>query len=196
MRRRRAETAARRSSLAAEKKQREADLSRERETPAGPAARCLHDRPRGAVEAAAEPEGPGARRPHVRLLRVLWPGARASRFIRSRTTCRSLAQLDAQLESEDDKLAELEKAQRAQLDGPRGGARSTAASCWRVWRQSRTHAPRASSACAAQQAGLEKLLKELRRALEKFPSDRTTRSRELRGKLAWPVSGRVDGTLR
>ena len=42
----------------------------------------------------------------------------------------------------------------------------------------------------SQQAGLEKLLKELRAALEKFPVDTNDAFARLRGKLAWPVSGR------
>ncbi len=45
-----------------------------------------------------------------------------------------------------------------------------------------------------QQGGLEKLVRELRRALEridKFPTDSKDAFAKLRGKLAWPVSGRL-----
>ena len=45
-----------------------------------------------------------------------------------------------------------------------------------------------------QQGGLEKLVRELRRALEridKFPTDSKDAFARLRGKLAWPVAGRL-----
>ena len=45
-----------------------------------------------------------------------------------------------------------------------------------------------------QQGGLEKLVRELRRALEridKFPTDSKDAFAKLRGKLAWPVAGRL-----
>jgi septal ring factor EnvC (AmiA/AmiB activator) len=45
-----------------------------------------------------------------------------------------------------------------------------------------------------QQGGLEKLVRELRRALEridKFPTDSKDAFAKLRGKLAWPVAGKL-----
>jgi murein hydrolase activator len=43
----------------------------------------------------------------------------------------------------------------------------------------------------SQQAGLEKLLRQLREAMEKYPIDSNDAFAHLRGKLAWPVSGHV-----
>ena len=43
----------------------------------------------------------------------------------------------------------------------------------------------------SQQAGLEKLLRELRAALERFPVEGNDAFARLRGKLAWPVSGHL-----
>src|SRR5437016_6327025 len=43
----------------------------------------------------------------------------------------------------------------------------------------------------SQQAGLEKLLRELRAAVERFPIEGNDVFARLRGRLAWPVSGRV-----
>jgi len=43
----------------------------------------------------------------------------------------------------------------------------------------------------SQQAGLEKLLRELRAALERFPVEGNDAFTRLRGKLAWPVSGHL-----
>jgi len=45
-----------------------------------------------------------------------------------------------------------------------------------------------------QQGGLEKLVRELRRALEridKFPTDSKDAFAKLRGKLSWPVAGKL-----
>jgi septal ring factor EnvC (AmiA/AmiB activator) len=42
-----------------------------------------------------------------------------------------------------------------------------------------------------EQGGLEKLLKELKRAIQRFPPDNNTEFGRLRGKLAWPVRGRL-----
>ena len=42
-----------------------------------------------------------------------------------------------------------------------------------------------------QQSGLEKLLRELKRAIERFPAESNDAFARLRGKLAWPVSGRL-----
>ncbi len=43
----------------------------------------------------------------------------------------------------------------------------------------------------SQQAGLEKLLRELRAAMERFPIEGNDAFTRLRGKLAWPVSGQL-----
>ena len=43
----------------------------------------------------------------------------------------------------------------------------------------------------SQQAGLEKLLHELREAMARYPVDTNSAFGQLRGKLAWPVSGHV-----
>ena len=43
----------------------------------------------------------------------------------------------------------------------------------------------------SQQAGLEKLVRELRAAMERFPVEGNDAFARLRGKLAWPVSGKI-----
>jgi len=96
----------------------------------------------------------------------------------------------AELAAEDQQLAGLEKQQRAQLRALEQA------------RTQRTHVlasleaqvahPRAESrAVRSQQAGLEKLLRELRTAMERFPLEGNDAFARLRGKLAWPVSGRL-----
>src|SRR6202035_802244 len=89
-----------------------------------------------------------------------------------------IAELDRELAAEDQQLAELEKQQRAQL---------------RALEQARTQRTRVQNLerLRSQQAGLEKLLRELRTAMERFPLEGNDAFARLRGKLAWPVTGRL-----
>ncbi len=102
----------------------------------------------------------------------------------------SLAQLDTQLEAEDGKLAELEKSQKAQLADLEEARQHRSVVLASLEAESHTRTE-SLERLRSQQAGLEKLLNELRRALEKFPVDTNDAFARLRGKLAWPVSGRV-----
>lgn len=116
--------------------------------------------------------------------------ARAEQIHRIEEQVTKLGELDAALAQEESQLAENERARRGELErldkarSERGGvlaslnqeARSRAASLQRLQRQ---------------QGSLEKLLRELRRAIERFPVDSTSQFAKLRGKLAWPTGGRV-----
>ena len=132
----------------------------------------------GAAEAAAQPEGPGARRAHVRLLQLLRPRARrpdqahrgrraAPRRARPAARRRGRAASRSWKSSSARSSLSLEQAreQRAQRARQSRGT-------------SRTPARRTSSGCSSQQAGLEKLLRELRaRARAVSRSRATMRSR-------------------
>jgi septal ring factor EnvC (AmiA/AmiB activator) len=116
--------------------------------------------------------------------------ARAGQIARIENFVARIAELDAELEAEQARLADLETRQRGEVErldkarAERGEvlasltaeARSRAASLDRLRRE---------------QAALEKLLRELRRAIEKFPSDSKSPFARMRGKLAWPTTGRV-----
>jgi septal ring factor EnvC (AmiA/AmiB activator) len=189
VRRQRAETAAHRASLAAQKKQRESDLSRERESLAAQirAAYMIgREEPLKLLLNQKDPERAG----RMFIYYGYFGRARAAQIHQIEDNVQSLAQLDAQLEAEDDKLAALEKAQRAQLADLEDARQHRSVVLASLEAESHTRAE-SLERLRSQQAGLEKLLKELRRALEKLPSDTNDAFAKLRGKLAWPVSGRV-----
>jgi len=189
VRRQRAETAARRTSLAAEKKERESDLSREREALAAQlrAAYMIgREEPLKLLLNQKDPERAG----RMFAYYGYFGRARAGQIHEIEDNVQSLAQLDAQLEAEDGKLAELEKSQRARLADLEEARQHRSVVLASLEAESHTRAE-SLERLRSQQAGLEKLLKELRRALERLPTDTNDAFARLRGKLAWPVSGRV-----
>lgn len=101
-----------------------------------------------------------------------------------------LAQVRGELQTEDTRLAGLEKQQAerlAALEQARAHRSEILASLEAESRSSEKQLARLH----AQQAGLEKLLHELRAAVERLdrlPQDHSAFA-ELRGKLTWPVSG-------
>src|SRR3982074_2812455 len=101
-----------------------------------------------------------------------------------------IAQLDGELEAEDQQLAELEKRQRAQLHQLEQARTQRTQVLASLEAQSHTRAQNLER-LRSQQAGLEKLLRELRTAMERFPLEGNDAFARLRGKLAWPVSGRL-----
>jgi septal ring factor EnvC (AmiA/AmiB activator) len=116
--------------------------------------------------------------------------ARAGQIHQIEDNVQSLSKLDAQLEEEDGKLAELEKAQRAQLAGLEQARARRGVVLASLEAESHTRSE-SLERLRGQQAGLEKLLKELRQALEKFPVDSNAEFARLRGRLVWPVNGRL-----
>ena len=101
-----------------------------------------------------------------------------------------LAQLDGELAAEDQALAQLEKQQRAQLHELEHARTQRSHVLASLEAQSHTRA-QSLERLRSQQAGLEKLLRELRTAMERFPLEGNDAFARLRGKLAWPVSGRL-----
>jgi murein hydrolase activator len=189
VRRQRAATAAQRAELAAEKKQRESDLSRERDALAGQlrAAYLIgREEPLKLLLNQKDPERAG----RMFVYYGYFGRARAGQIHQIEDNVQSLAQLDAQLEAQDVKLAELEKAQQAQLADLEEARRHRTVVLASLEAESHTRAENLER-LRSQQAGLERLLKELRHALEKAPVEGNDAFARLRGKLAWPVSGRV-----
>ena len=189
VRRQRAETGARRTALAAEKKQREADLARERDSLAGQlrAAYMIgREEPLKLLLNQKDPERAG----RMFAYYGYFGRARAGQIHRIEDNVQSLAQLDTQLEAEDARLAELEKTQRAQLAELEQARTHRSVVLTSLEAESHTRAA-SLERLRVQQAGLEKLLKELRQALEKFPVEGNSEFARLHGRLAWPVNGRL-----
>src|SRR6185437_219217 len=180
VRRQRAETAARRTSLAAEKKQRESDLDREREDLAGQlrAAYMIgREEPLKLLLNQKDPERAG----RMFAYYGYFGRARAGQIHQIEDNVQSLAQLDTQLAAEDGKLAELEKSHKAQLANLEDARQQRSLVLASLEAESHSRAE-SLERLRSQQAGLEKLLNELRRALEKFPVDTNDAFARLRGK--------------
>ena len=185
----RAEDAARRAALATEKRTRETQLEENRAALAGQmrAAYLI-----------------GRQEPFKLLLNQKDPAlagrmfayysyfgrARAGQIRLIEDDVHRLAELDAALEAEDAKLAELEKEQRAQLSELEQARERRNHVLVSLEVQSRSRAQNLER-LRAQQSGLEKLVRELRAAMARFPVEGNDAFTRLRGKLAWPVSGHL-----
>src|SRR6516164_5428929 len=158
----RAEDAARRAALATEKRTRETQLEENRAALAG----------------------------QMFAYYSYFGRARAGQIRLIEDDVRRLAELDAELEAEDAKLAELEKEQRAQLGDLEQARERRNHVLVSLEAQSRSRAQNLER-LRAQQSGLEKLVRELRAAMQRFPVEGNDAFTRLRGKLAWPVSGHL-----
>lgn len=189
VRRGRAECASKRSSLATQKRAKEADLLRNRGALAGQlrAAYLIgRDEPLKLLLNQQDP----ARAGRMFVYYSYFGRARAEQIHDIENDVQTISGLDDQLQAQDTKLADLEQQQRAdleQLEQARAKRSEVLAS---LTAESNSHA-QSLQRLKDQQGGLEKLLQELRRAIEKFPIDNNDAFAHLRGKLAWPVSGKV-----
>ncbi len=116
--------------------------------------------------------------------------ARAEQLDRIRAQIAEFEALQQQLEAEDGRLAELEDERRRELGQLEAARSERSAVLLRVQNEARSRVA-SLERLRREQAALEKLLRELRRALERFPSDSRDPFARLRGKLAWPVAGRL-----
>jgi murein hydrolase activator len=115
---------------------------------------------------------------------------RATQIANIKENISLIDELRSTIDAEDAELARLESDQKAQvseLEQARARRGKVLASLEQESR-SRTEA---LARLQRQQAALEKLLKDLNRALEKFPVDSNDAFAKLRGQLAWPVEGRL-----
>ena len=119
--------------------------------------------------------------------------ARADQIAAINAHVGELATLDAALAAEEERLAALEDQQRGELSQLQCARERRGRALVSLETESKNRAKELER-LKDQQGGLEKLVRELRRALEridKFPTDSKDAFAKLRGKLAWPVSGRL-----
>jgi septal ring factor EnvC (AmiA/AmiB activator) len=189
VRRERAEGAARRAALAAEQKAREGELAQNRAALAGQMRAAYLIGRQEPLKLLLNQQDP-ALAGRMFAYYSYFGRARAGQIKLIENDVQRIAELQVELEAEDEKLAELEKQQRArlsQLEAARAQRSRVLAS---LEAQSHTRAQNLEK-LRTQQAGLEKLLRELRAASEKFPVTGNDAFTRLRGKLSWPVSGRL-----
>lgn len=116
--------------------------------------------------------------------------ARAGQIARIREHIATLAELQVQLEAEEQRYATLEQQQKDELQVLEAARIERGAVLAKVQQESRSRVA-SLERLRKEQAALERLLRELRRAVERFPSDSRDPFAKLRGKLTWPVAGRV-----
>jgi septal ring factor EnvC (AmiA/AmiB activator) len=104
-----------------------------------------------------------------------------------------LATLDEGLAAEEQRLAALEEQQQGELSRLQSARERRGRALVSLDAETKNRAQELDR-LKDQQGGLEKLIRELRRALErldKFPTDSKDAFAKLRGKLAWPVAGKL-----
>ncbi|MEP7243649.1 MAG: peptidoglycan DD-metalloendopeptidase family protein [Gammaproteobacteria bacterium] len=189
VRKERSDRAGKRSELAEERRQRQSDLARERESLAGQLRAAYLIGSEEPLKLLLNQKDP-ARAGRMFAYYSYFGRARAEQINRISTNLSRIEQLDGELAAEDQQLAALETQRRSELErldtarNRRGQVLASLQSESRSREQSLERMKR-------QQAGLEKLLRELKRAMDRFPADTNTAFARLRGKLAWPVGGKL-----
>ena len=189
VRRERAARAARRAALAAEQRVREAEVQHNRAALAGQLRAAYLIGRQEPLKLLLNQKDP-ALAGRMFAYYSYFGRARAGQIKLIEDDMQRIAQLDGELETEDQQLAELEKRQRAQLHQLEQARTQRTQVLASLEAQSHTRAQNLER-LRSQQAGLEKLLRELRTAMERFPLEGNDAFARLRGKLAWPVSGRL-----
>lgn len=116
--------------------------------------------------------------------------ARASQIAQIEEHVARIGELDADLAGEEARLVELERARNDELGKLEKARNERGQVLASLTAESRSRSAQLQR-LQRQQAALEKLLRELSRSIEKFPSDSKSAFAQLRGKLSWPTAGRA-----
>ena len=189
VRRERAEGAARRAALAAEKREREEQIDQNRAALAGQLRAAYLIGRQEPLKLLLNQEDP-ALAGRMFVYYSYFGRARAGQIRLIEDDVRRLGELDTELAAEDERLAQLERQQRAELLDLEQARAQRSVVLANLEAQSRGRAQNLER-LRTQQAGLEKLVRELRAAMERFPVEGNDAFTRLRGKLAWPVSGHL-----
>jgi murein hydrolase activator len=192
LRRERAQHAARRAELATERDRQESELARDRGALAGQIRAASMIGRQEPIKLLLSQRDPG------QIGRVLvyyqyFGRARASQIAAIDASLAEITTLDTALAEEEQRLAALEEQQQGELARLQGARERRGRALASLDAESKNRA-KDLERLKDQQGGLEKLVRELRRALEridKFPTDSKDAFAKLRGKLAWPVAGKM-----
>lgn len=116
--------------------------------------------------------------------------ARAARITSIRTQLEKIIELDQALGAEEARLARLEEDARGQLDTMQRG-RQDRASVVKELDQQLKNRKVTLTRLKRDESTLEGLLTDLRRVLKEFPVNSEEPFEKLKGRLAWPVLGRL-----
>jgi septal ring factor EnvC (AmiA/AmiB activator) len=183
----------RRAQLAAQRAQAEATLERERGALAGQLRVAYRSGPHEALRLLLAGESPGD---GSRLL--AWYGyfsrARAQQLARIDAQIARIGELDADLAAEQQALEQLRVGRQKQLGALEQGRNARQVALHTLQQESESRSAQLAR-LRNQQAGLERLLRELARAARPAAPvgtpDNSTAFGRMRGQLAWPVSGRI-----
>ncbi len=189
VRRERAERATRRAALAAEKREREQEVQHNRSALAGQLRAAYLIGRQEPLKLLLNQQDP-ALAGRMFAYYSYFGRARAGQIQLIEADVGRIAELEGALEAEDAQLAELEHRQRAQLHELEQARVQRSHVLANLEAQSRTRVA-SLERLRSQQAGLEKLLRELRTAMERFPLAGNDAFARLRGRLAWPVGGHL-----
>lgn len=189
LRHERAEEGTRRAALATEKRDAQASLAKGRGALAGQLRAAYLIGNEEPLKLLLNQKDP-ARAGRMFVYYSYFGRARADEIRNIEDNVARLDQLDTALANEDAKLAELEKQQRAQLSEVEQARSRRTLVLASLEAESHNH-EQSLEKLRGQQAGLEKLLRELREAMEKYPVVGNDAFAHLHGKLAWPVSGHL-----
>jgi murein hydrolase activator len=189
IRRQRAEHAAQRAALEAEQHDREAELDRNRQTLEGELRAAYLIGRQEPLKLLLNQEDP-ALAGRMFVYYGYFGRSRAGEIKLIEDDMQRIAELEKEVDAEDTQLALLETQQRAQLGDLERSRQQRSQALAGLEAEAHTRAQNLER-LRAQQAGLEKLVRELRAAVERYPLEANDAFTRLRGKLAWPVSGRL-----
>jgi septal ring factor EnvC (AmiA/AmiB activator) len=115
---------------------------------------------------------------------------RATQIAEIEDNIHKIDDLEHKIDDEDQELARLESAQKDQV-GKLEQARQQRGKVLASLEQESKSRTQSLARLQRQQAALEKLLKDLNKALQRFPVDANDAFAKLRGQLAWPVEGKL-----
>ena len=116
--------------------------------------------------------------------------ARADQVAAIETRLREIEALDRSLETESERIRRLEKEQDAELARLEKARSERGAVLANLNAESKARSA-SLQRLQREQAALERLLRELRRTTPQFPTDSRSPFAGMRGKLAWPTTGRL-----
>ena len=192
LKRERAVHTARRAELAEQRRKEEAALGERREALAGQiraASMIGQQEPVKLLLSQRDPAETG----RVLTYYQYFGRARASQIASINSHLAELASLDAALAEEEARLVALEEQQKSELSRLQSARDRRGRALVTLEAESKNRAKELER-LKDQQDGLEKLVRELRRALEridKFPTDSKDAFAKLKGKLSWPVAGKL-----
>jgi murein hydrolase activator len=191
LRQQRAASAAQRSQLQAQKRQREADLASNRAALAGQLRAAYLIGREEPLKLLLNQGDPG-RAGRMFVYYSYFGRARALQIQAIEADLQRIGQLDTQLQAQDAKLASLQQAQQAQFSALQQARSHRMQVLASISAQTRTRSARLAR-LRRQQTGLESLLAQLRRATASLPAEDLGNSpfAHLRGRLPRPVAGRI-----